>query len=280
MNGKVAKLKRMAFIMGVPFVLTVILVISSVFNGFVFTITADNRYLRTSWHFFIPTMLILFYVFFGTIRIYIHRKTKGSYMILPTVYFISPIMLGIITQAFNYGISLIFIGIAIGLTGVYLSTQNESAYIDSLCGIYNRRYYNDYIWAFCNSQKKIILTEALIDMDNFKTINDTLGHNIGDEALVRFSSVLRRHMKGIGFAVRYGGDEFILVTEHSADVIKAVLDDIEKEIDSLNTSGEIEYHLGFSYGIAEMSADSSSEKMLSIMDSRMYDMKRKRKSSE
>lgn len=166
------------------------------------------------------------------------------------------------------------------MTGVYLSTQNESAYIDSLCGIYNRRYYNDYIWAFCNSQKKIILTEALIDMDNFKKINDKLGYNMGDEALVRFSSVLRRHMNGIGFAVRYGGDEFILVAEYSADVIKAVLDDIEKKIDILNTSGEIEYHLGFSYGIVEMSADSSSKKMLSIMDSRLYDMKRKRKSKE
>lgn len=53
-------------------------------------------------------------------------------MIFPALYFITPITLAVIVQSLNYGISLIFIGIAIGLTGVYLSTQNESVYIDQL----------------------------------------------------------------------------------------------------------------------------------------------------
>ena len=57
-------------------------------------------------------------------------------MIFPALYFMLPILFGIAIQAFNYGISLIYIGTAIGLTGIYLSAQSESAYIDQLCGVF------------------------------------------------------------------------------------------------------------------------------------------------
>ena len=101
--------------------------------------------------------------------------------------------MSIIVQVFNYGISLTFIGIAIGLTGVYLSTQNESVYMDQLCCVYNRRYYNDYVRSFCNSRKKNdFLVGILMDMDNFKQINDKYGHYAGDKALQLFGSVLRK----------------------------------------------------------------------------------------
>ena len=197
---------------------------------------------------------------------------------IPTILYIVPVSLGIIIQVFSYGISLTFLGIAIGLTGVYLSTQNESAYTDQLCGVYNRRYYNDYIRYFYNSRKKDdFLVGILIDMDNFKQINDKYGHYAGDKALQLFGSILRKQINDIGFAVRYGGDEFILISRQTEVPADAVVAGIVKEIDEINKTGKNEFQLSFSYGIANMNSDSNMDEFFRAMDASMYEMKRSRK---
>ncbi|MGN0641321.1 MAG: GGDEF domain-containing protein [Oscillospiraceae bacterium] len=278
LNCSIAKLKKLAILSGIPLALTAIGIVLTPLSGFLFTITEDNRYTRTELNFLLPTVLIFIYLLIGTIKVYIHRRNKGKYMIFPVIYFVTPIVIAVTVQAFFYGISLIYIGIAIGLTGIYISTQSESAYIDQLCGVYNRRYYNDYIRAFCNAKNKSsAITGALIDMDNFKPINDNFGHDVGDEALVKFSSILRKNMSEIGFVVRFGGDEFVLVTNRSEGEIENAVSDILKELDEVNASGENRYKLEFSYGISSITADSSSDDFLKTMDSRMYEMKNKRK---
>lgn len=177
-----------------------------------------------------------------------------------------------------YGISLIFIGIAIGITGIYISTQSESVYIDHLCGVYNRRYYNDYILSFCNANKKDeVITGVLIDMDEFKVINDIFGHHSGDNALIIFSSVLRKYMSSIGFAVRYGGDEFILITKKDKNAAIEAVEKIAKEIKEINDSGANRFQLKFSYGVATLDANGEAETFLREMDKNMYEMKNARK---
>lgn len=278
LNCSIAKLKKLAMLTGIPLALTAISIVLTPLSGFLFTITEDNRYTRTELNFLLPTVLIFIYLLIGTIKVYIHRRNKGKYMIFPVIYFVTPIVIAVTVQAFFYGISLIYIGIAIGLTGIYISTQSESAYIDQLCGVYNRRYYNDYIRAFCNAKNKSsAITGALIDMDNFKPINDNFGHDVGDEALMKFSSILRKNMSEIGFVVRFGGDEFVLVTNRSEGEIEKAVSDILNELDEENASGENRYKLEFSYGISSITADSSSDDFLKTMDSRMYEMKNKRK---
>lgn len=278
LNSSVAKLKKQALILAIPLAVSVLFIITTPLNGFIFTITEDNVYTRTGYNFMIVSGLIIFNILYGGIRVYINHSSKGKYMIFPALYFTFPILLGIAIQAFNYGISLIYIGTAIGLTGIYLSTQSESAYIDQLCGVYNRRYYNDYIRNFCNSKsKEATLWGVLIDMDNFKPINDNFGHDVGDEALILFSSVLRKYMDKAGFVVRYGGDEFILLTSKSEEVLRSAVKGIIDELGTINDSGRIGYKLQFSYGIATINGDGSSNAFLNTMDSRMYEMKREGK---
>lgn len=277
LNSSSIKMKRLAIIMGVPLAIVVLLVASAPWNGFIFTITEENLYTRTSWHFLIPTMLIVFYLFRGTLRIYIHRGNQGKYMIFPAIYFITPVTIAMLAQNLHYGISLIFIGIAIGLTGIYLSAQNESAYIDPLCGVYNRRYYHDYICALCNSGNKGKIIGALLDMDDFKSINDCYGHSMGDEVLKQFSAILRSCMDGLGFVVRYGGDEFILIAQQPDLRMEEVVAAIEKETEAANAADIHVFRLAFSYGIAEIPTDIGSEKFLQIMDAQMYEMKKRKK---
>ena len=114
-------------------------------------------------------------------------------------------------------------------------------------------------------------------MDNFKPINDNFGHETGDEALILFSSVLRKYIDKAGFVVRYGGDEFILLTNKSEEVVRNAVNGIIDELKTINDSGRIGYKLQFSYGIATIDGDGSSDAFLNTMDSRMYEMKRGRK---
>lgn len=278
-NGSYKRVKKLAAILAVPLGAAAVLSITAPLNGIVFTVSKDNIYSRGSL-FVLPTVLIFFYVLWGTANVYINRRKNGRYMIFPAVYFITPIVLAMLVQMFNYGITMSFMGIAVGLTGVYMSTQNESTYIDHLCGVYNRRYYNDFIRSFLNSnQKNPTITGVLIDMDDFKSINDKFGHTAGDEALIKFSAVLRNHMSEIGFAVRYGGDEFILITKQSEQEAEKAVKGIAEEIEKINASGENKYKLAFSYGMTTIKSDSNSDEFLNAMDKQMYEMKKARKAS-
>lgn len=272
------KVKKLATIFAIPLLACSLLVLTAPLNGIIFSINEDNIYTRTENYFIIPNLMIFLYVMFGAIKVYINRKKDDKYLLIPAVFFIVPVLLGIIVQVFSYGISLTFIGIAIGLTGVYLSTQNESAFKDQLCGVYNRRYYNDYVRSFCNSRKKDdYLVGIMIDMDNFKQINDKYGHYAGDKALQLFGSVLRKQIDDVGFVARYGGDEFILISKKVEVSVDALIANIIKEIDEINATGENEFQLSFSYGIANMNSDSNMDEFLRTMDARMYEMKRNRK---
>ena len=272
------KVKKLATIFAIPLLACSLLVLTTPLHGIIFTVNENNIYTRTENYFIIPNLMIVLYVLFGVVKVYMNRKKEEKYLVIPAIFFIVPVLLGIIVQVFSYGISLTFIGIAIGLTGVYLSTQNESAYKDPLCGVYNRKYYIDYVRSFCNSRKKDeFLVGILIDMDNFKQINDKYGHYAGDKALQLFGSVLRKQIGDIGFVVRYGGDEFILISKQSEAAVDAVVANIVKEIEEINATGKNEFQLFFSYGMATLNSDSNMNEFLRTMDAHMYEMKRNRR---
>ena len=276
-NSSSQKVKKIATILVIPLIVCSLLVLTTPFNSIIFSVNEYNIYTRAGFS-FIPNLLILAYVIFGVIKIYLNRDKEDKYLLFPAMFFIIPVSLGVIVQMFHYGISLTFIGLAIGLTGVYMSTQNESAYVDQLCRVYNRRYYNDYISSFCNSSKKDdFIVGILIDMDDFKQINDKYGHNTGDKALQLFSSILRKQINKVGFAVRYGGDEFILIVNKPVTAAETVVASIVNEINSINETGKNEFNLSFSYGIAKMNSDGKMDEFLRKMDTQMYEMKRKRK---
>lgn len=87
-----------------------------------------------------------------------------------------------------------------------LLVRNRQVYIDSTTKIFNRRYYDDRL--------KNLVGEyafAMIDIDNFKQINDTFGHIAGDAALYRIAQAIRSAVRSNDELIRYGGDEFFLL---------------------------------------------------------------------
>ncbi len=88
-------------------------------------------------------------------------------------------------------------------------SRDASNVVDSLTGLVSRRYVIGFIQHLV--ENKVPFTLALLDLDNFKFINDTYGHRIGDGVLAGVSSDLERYLGDYGIAGRYGGDEFLIV---------------------------------------------------------------------
>ncbi|RJX65320.1 sensor domain-containing diguanylate cyclase [Vibrio sinensis] len=86
---------------------------------------------------------------------------------------------------------------------------NESR-TDTLTGIYNRRAFNLFTKKHRENEKKLNGCIAFLDIDYFKDINDTYGHNVGDEVLKAFSAQCQALIRGSDMLVRWGGEEFLL----------------------------------------------------------------------
>lgn len=134
------------------------------------------------------------------------------------------------------------------------SHESESQY-DVLTNLMNRRYIIKYIEKSIEqaARKKQSVAVVFLDLDRFKVINDSLGHDIGDQVLVNVANILNDHVRDYGVAARYAGDEFLLLLNRhvNSDTIKEVADNILKAVAepvTLNDGSEIK--LTISLGIA------------------------------
>ena len=89
----------------------------------------------------------------------------------------------------------------------------QLALLDPLTQLHNRRFMNDRLQAEVSRavRARATFSLALIDLDNFKDMNDTYGHAAGDRALVAFAAALRRDLRAYDVPCRFGGDEFVVL---------------------------------------------------------------------
>ena len=104
-----------------------------------------------------------------------------------------------------------------GVAGEALAAQvqelSDSSVTDSLSGLFNRRYFDAALEQSFGMYQRLQRRYGVLhlDIDNFKSINDTLGHAAGDEAIRFVASVLSSNARTMDVAARYGGDEFAVI---------------------------------------------------------------------
>jgi diguanylate cyclase (GGDEF)-like protein len=153
------------------------------------------------------------------------------------------------------------------------------AMIDPLTGLYNRRFAEQRLAAEVAraARRGDPLTVLTLDLNNFKSINDTYGHPAGDQVLQDFASRLNKVIRGSDLAVRLGGDEFlVLLPECSLDQLKLVLNRLG--------SVEVAWHgqkipVTFSSGWKNYEAGDRPEDLLAAADQALYAGKRADKKS-
>nr|MBQ8252368.1 diguanylate cyclase [Lachnospiraceae bacterium] len=145
----------------------------------------------------------------------------------------------------------------IGEMGKYAETVSKSLKdmitTDPLTGLFNRRACKSYLdkWIEkCNKKEKDMITVAIGDIDFFKKINDTYGHDCGDLVLVTVSDIFKRHMGEDGCVARWGGEEFLLVFEEGAKAAEKRLRKMLEEIRGYEFEYKEErFHITFTCGI-------------------------------
>jgi len=152
---------------------------------------------------------------------------------------------------------------------------------DSLTGLYNRRGFlmiaKEYLNLSVRNRTRMHL--LFLDMDSLKKINDTFGHAMGDEALVRSAEIIKSVFRGSDVKSRLGGDEFaVFPIATSTEGLKSALARFQEKISEFNRSGLCPFTLSFSSGVAVYDPEKPStiDDLLDRADKKMYEEKRRK----
>jgi len=242
-------------------------------NGFMFTISADNMYSR-GFYSIIGYISVYLYLLYSIYLVYHSREEGVNLDFFPIFYFMGPCVLGIVIQFLRYGITSSWISVAISLTFVQMQVYSENISTDSLSGLYNRRYL-DRVLANKERLSRFSVFGIMMDVNDFKQINDRYGHSMGDQAIRVMGNILSKALPDGGIPIRYAGDEFValLICEDPNEVF-ATMTEINRRLDVFNRSGAEPFKISVSMGYAKLDP-SDTETFLREMDERMYEEKRR-----
>lgn len=151
--------------------------------------------------------------------------------------------------------------------------RNESN-IDELTRIYNRRKVREILGdaheAAC--ERGVPYSVAMIDIDDFKSVNDTWGHNIGDYALTVVAKLLMKHTSDSARACRWGGDEFLLIgTPESEDEALQALEAFRHDVEGTSfKQGGVYFRLTVTIGMASYKAGLTIAQIIANADEALY----------
>ncbi len=154
----------------------------------------------------------------------------------------------------------------------------EIAYKDPLTGLYNRRFFLEHAKKIFEHAKRYNdpFSVILMDIDNFKRINDTYGHDIGDIVLKEFSEVIKQASRSSDIPARWGGEEFIIMlpttdsngAKHLAERIRKMFKEVSVKV------GNEEVRTTVSIGVSQYNGHSRLEDIIKEADEALYRAKR------
>ena len=244
----------------IPLLILVIVNIISIFTGIVFKVDENGSLVR-------GPLGYLPYIFVGLYSVYFVvlsflQCNRQSTEIIPVVFMTFAFSTGLIFPfIIGKDYSKIFcttVGIAVFVYYVFLILQLTKK--DALTGLLNRQAYYSVI----GENTKDITAIVSIDMNGLKVINDTYGHQAGDDAITKLVSCIQKSTKYKHIAFRIGGDEFIIIcNKTSKEELENLIDNIKKNV-SLN---QCSCSIGYAF---DDSPNKNIDEMVKISDEMMY----------
>ena len=199
---------------------------------------------------------------------------KASLIWLKTLGYVMPFLLFLIL--------FIIIARLYEKSRTVMKKLQEQAIKDYLTGAYNRRYFFDVgVTVFLKAQrKKSPVAVVMLDIDDFKKINDTYGHKAGDVGIMQIKKILDKHLRRSDLFARFGGEEFcILLDDISLKDTEILLEKIRKEFAvNVIVSDKYKFSYTVSFGVAYGMLDSL-EEMINLADKALYKSKENGKNS-
>lgn len=207
-------------------------------------------------------------------------KYKGRIVTLFSVLIVNSIYIlyYFLRDGYVGGIEIVGLPIMLSMAWIFGKQYDKAKFYsenDTLTGIYNRRVIDRFFTKIKamtdgNGQK---LAVFLIDVDNFKKINDNFGHKEGDQLLVGLSQELVKSVRNTDIVARWGGDEFIILSpniskrEHASEMVKRINDNLK------NISNP-QIDISVSIGCAIYPNEGKTfDDLLKAADQKMYNMK-------
>jgi diguanylate cyclase (GGDEF)-like protein len=255
--------------------------ITAPFNHFLFYIDDSHYYHHGSWYWQLISMFYLIFIYV-LIILWVNRKRISRAILLPLFFFVVPPLIGTTLQMVFYGLSLAWAGISISILILYVYVQSQKIGIDHLTGLFNRRKLDLFLADQIKKQSSTkSLAVLMIDVDHFKQINDTWGHDMGDKALAHCGVILRKCFHNQDFIARYAGDDFVVVLElNNKSSITSITKRLAETVEKMGRGKDIPYNLSFSTGYALFPEDGQSDsQLIQVADQRMYQEKHQKQSA-
>lgn len=248
--------------------------ISNYWTGILFEISDGNVYSRGPGMYYTIVIALTVLLVYGIVMTRYMRSIEGRLFGVMLTFTIMPIV-GAVIQAFNYGIPAMWTMFALLSLFIFIFVEREDMMRDTLTNLVTRGQFEQRLKKKLKKSKAFTL--IMIDMDKFKVINDTFGHDEGDAVLVVVANILDHSIRHIDMASRYGGDEFMVLLE-SADIKagKQVIDRINDKLTTFNDKSVKSYKIQLSMGsyFIEEPRKAHYADVLAIVDENMYKTKR------
>lgn len=231
--------------------LCVLMIASNVFTGAVFYYGPDGVYHRGAF-FMVPMGLQVLMMCLVEGNLIARKNTLDPREFEALALFLAAPFVGWVLQSLRPGMPFALLGITFAALVVFTNIQNRNIDKDYLTGAFNRQTLDRYLRKkIAQSTDEKSFAAILLDLDNFKAINDRFGHYEGDEALVGAVRVLREAVDRRDLVVRYGGDEFCIVLDTDQPAaIRETLKRIECRLEHYTALHRKPYQIKFSAGYA------------------------------
>lgn len=245
--------------------------------GWFYYIDSDNIYHRGPL-FWIPVSVVMLLIVAAFAVTVSNRRKLDRRSFYSLIFFAVPPFICVLLQTAFYGTSLVLSGVVLSMLVVFINIQNNRLHTDYLTGLGNRKKLDLYLGKKikqCSGRK--VFSAILIDINNFKRINETYGHEAGDDALLFAAKMLKRCIRNNDFIARYGGDEFCIVLDVSDEnELKEIVGKIKSRLEECSDSGNCTYKLNFSMGYAvyDPSVHRNAKRFIRHIDLLMYENKR------
>lgn len=258
-------------------VMNAALTVSTLHNGWYYSIDASNVYHRGPLfplHCALPAVQLLV----TSVMIIANRRRIDRRYLFSLLFFAVPPCIGVILQVMLYGTPLVVSGVTVSMLVVFLNIQNMSIDTDFLTGVNNRTRLESYLGErVATSTPDRTFSAILVDLDSFKSINDTFGHDAGDKALQISAQLLKSCIRSDDLIARFGGDEFCIVLKNAGRAdLDAIVQRINACLAKYNATSDQPYKLGFTmgYDVYDTNSHLTAEEFQKRIDSLMYESKR------